>query len=103
MEHVFATSTRRTCVRRSAEVTRAPAAQSSGDGADAGQPLGRVLQLARRGHRLRPPPREREGLRALALDDGVAEAPPQLVLAPLELEPEQPLEYAPAQPVRGPP
>src|SRR5437763_6192904 len=104
MEHVFAASTRPD-VRStgSPKTTREPAAESSGGGADAGQPLGRVLQLARRGHRLRRPPHPRQALTALALYDGIAEAPPELVLAQLQLESQQPLEYAPGQAVRDAP
>src|SRR6266516_3176606 len=104
MEHVFAVSTRPD-VRStgSLKTTREPAVESSGGGADAGQPLGRVLQLARRGHRLRRRPHQRQALRALALYDGVAEATPELVLAQLQLEAEQPLEHAPRQAVRGAP
>src|SRR5438128_7031107 len=60
----------RTCVRRSAgslNTTRVPAAEPSGGGADARHPLGRVLQLARRGHLLRRPPHARQALAALPL------------------------------------
>src|SRR5438034_6382187 len=104
MEHVFAAFARPD-VRSagSLNTTRVPAAEPSGGGADAGQPLGRVLQLARRGHRLRRPPHQRQALTALALYDGVAEAPPELVLAQLQLEAEQPLEHAPRQAVRSAP
>src|SRR2546427_6271415 len=35
--------------------------------------------------------------RSLALYDAIAEAPPELVLAQLQLEAEQPLEHAPRQ------
>src|SRR5271166_7030655 len=60
-------------------------------------PLRGRLELRAAGQRVGAAPGKREGLRAAVVDDCVAEAPAELVLAQLELEPEQALEHAPGQ------